>query len=71
MMGKDLPTRSPSIQSPSSSALPKDDCHLSKEDFGPRGAGLEVGGGAVNLMPLESHEVSWDRSDHHGQDGGQ
>lgn len=44
-MGRDLPTRNPSIQSPSSSTLRKDDCHLSKEDFGPRGAGLEVGGG--------------------------
>lgn len=69
MMGRDLPTRNPSIQSPSSSALPKEDCHLSKEDFGPQGAGLEVGG-PVNQMPLESHEVSWDRSGHHGQDGG-
>lgn len=42
----------------------------SKEDFGPRGAGFEVGG-PVNQMPLESYEVSWDRGGHHGQDGGQ
>lgn len=40
VMGKDPLSRNPSIPSPSSSTLPKDDCHLSKGDLGPQGAGL-------------------------------